>query len=55
MLINAGIERIVAVADYPDRLAKEMLAEAGVDVDIFDPETGATTSFPPGDLGQARS
>ncbi len=33
MLINAGIVRIVTDGDYPDDLAKEMLAEAGIQVD----------------------
>lgn len=30
MLINAGIERIVFVRDYPDELARRMLREAGI-------------------------
>ncbi len=34
MLINGGIVRIVAETDYPDQLAKEMLAEAGIQVDL---------------------
>ena len=38
MLINAGIVRIVAETDYPDKLAKEMLAEAGIQVDLMVPE-----------------
>jgi len=32
MLINAGILRVVYQGDYPDELAREMLAEAGVEV-----------------------
>jgi dCMP deaminase len=36
MLINGGITRIVAAEDYPDDMAKQMLAEAGVQVDICD-------------------
>ncbi|MCF6157660.1 MAG: cytidine deaminase [wastewater metagenome] len=43
MLVNAGIKRIVALADYPDPLAKEMLAMAGIKVEIVnldDPEQG---------------
>lgn len=35
MLINGGIVRIVADEDYPDDMAKEMLEQAGVAVDIF--------------------
>ena len=34
MCINAGIVRIVAGEDYPDELAKEMLQEAGIVVEI---------------------
>ncbi len=34
MLINCGVKRIVALSDYPDWLAKEMLQEAGVKVEI---------------------
>ncbi len=34
MLINAGIARVVAEGEYPDELAKQMLAEAGIEVDI---------------------
>lgn len=34
MLINAGIARVVAEGEYPDELAKQMLAEAGVEVDV---------------------
>jgi dCMP deaminase len=32
MLINAGIKRIVYQGDYPDKLALDMLDEAGVTV-----------------------
>jgi dCMP deaminase len=35
MAINAGIERIVTISDYPDALAKDFLAEAGVRVDVI--------------------
>jgi dCMP deaminase len=31
-LINAGIEKIVIFSGYPDRLAREMLDEAGVEI-----------------------
>ena len=34
MLINCGVVRIVADADYPDELAKEMLLEGGIQVDL---------------------
>jgi len=32
MLINAGITEIITLGDYPDRLAREMLEEAGMPV-----------------------
>ena len=35
MLINAGVVRIVAAGHYPDELAGQMLAEAGVAIDIL--------------------
>ena len=35
MLINAGVVRVVAQGEYPDELAKEMLAEAGVVVEML--------------------
>ena len=35
MAINAGVKRIVTTADYPDELAKEILAEAEVQVDVI--------------------
>ncbi len=36
MLINGGINRVVAGGDYPDEMAKEMLEEAGIEVTILD-------------------
>ena len=36
MLINGGIVRVVAAEDYPDEMAKQMLEEAGVVVDVFE-------------------
>lgn len=36
MLINAGIEEIVALGGYPDDLSKELLGEAGVKLRILD-------------------
>ncbi len=38
MLINGGIEHVVAGEDYPDEMAKQMLLDAGVIV--VAPETG---------------
>ncbi len=35
MLINAGIHRIVFEEGYADELAREMVAEAGIEVDQF--------------------
>jgi len=38
MLINAGIRRIVIREDYPDQLGKDLLAAAGIPIDVM-PET----------------
>ncbi len=35
MIINAGIKRIVIKDGYPDELAEEMLAEAGLKVELI--------------------
>jgi len=32
MLINAGVKRVVMLDDYPDELAKQMLAEAKIEL-----------------------
>ena len=41
MLINAGIVRIVYANPYPDELSLSLLAEAGVEVSIWEaPKTG---------------
>ena len=45
MLINAGVTRVVAQGDYADDLAKELLAQADVSVDIFDFERHKTVHF----------
>lgn len=36
MLVNAGIQRIVTITDYPDPLAKDILSMAKINVDIFE-------------------
>lgn len=36
MLINAGILRIVHKGGYPDQMAREMLAEAGIEIVAID-------------------
>jgi dCMP deaminase len=46
MIINGGIRRVVAQSDYADPLAKELLAEAKVKMEIFDPERRRTKPFP---------
>jgi len=38
MLINTGIERVVALGDYPDPLAKQLLTDADVQIELFDLE-----------------
>jgi len=35
MLINGGIEKVVAARDYPDELARQMLNEAGIELVIY--------------------
>lgn len=35
MLINAGITKVKIVEDYPDKMAKELFKEAGVDLVIL--------------------
>jgi dCMP deaminase len=45
ILINAGVKRIVAQSDYADDLGKELLLEAGVIVELFDPAQGKTVPF----------
>jgi dCMP deaminase len=37
MAVNAGVRRIVTTGDYPDKLAKEILSQAGVQVDFATP------------------
>lgn len=32
MIVNAGIKKVVFVGEYPDQLAKDILAEAGVEM-----------------------
>jgi dCMP deaminase len=32
MIINAGVERVVYLGDYPDDLGRELLSEAGVEL-----------------------
>lgn len=36
MIINSGIEKIIYKAGYPDNFAKELLAEAGVELVCFE-------------------
>ncbi|HOE92142.1 MAG TPA: deaminase, partial [Candidatus Cloacimonadota bacterium] len=40
MLINAEIRCVYIADDYPDELAKNMFAEAGVELILVDRETG---------------
>jgi len=54
MLINAGIVRIVAQSDYADALAKEMLSEAGVKVELYDNKKHKTKAFPLASSSKAR-
>lgn len=43
MLINGDVERVVCVGHYPDDLADEMLAEAGVRVEVVDAPSVTTS------------
>lgn len=36
MLINAGIRKLVAARAYPDPLSREMLDEAGIEINLMD-------------------
>ncbi|HPM01137.1 MAG TPA: deaminase, partial [Candidatus Cloacimonadota bacterium] len=40
MIINAEIRNVYIADDYPDPLAKEMFAEAGVELVLVDRENG---------------
>jgi len=37
MIINTGIVRVVAAADYPDSMARQMLEQAGVELAVLPP------------------
>lgn len=39
MMINAGVKRIVVLGGYPDALAREMLKEAGIEIEIKELDT----------------
>ena len=39
LIINAGIARVVYRCDYPDDFSKELLAEAGIQMQRYDPDT----------------
>jgi dCMP deaminase len=45
MLINANVRRIVFAGEYPDRLARDMLAEAGVVLERWEPHPPAPLSL----------
>jgi dCMP deaminase len=36
MLINAGIQKVIYLKGYADRLSMEMLAESGIEAYLFD-------------------
>lgn len=35
MLVNAGIKKIILAENYPDKLAKEIFQEAGIDISFI--------------------
>jgi len=37
MIINSGIGRVVCANSYPDKLARDMLDEAGVQLEVWEP------------------
>jgi dCMP deaminase len=43
MLVNARVARIVVEEGYPDRLASDLLREAGLEVEVISP-AGAPTA-----------
>ena len=36
MIINAGINRIVVEQGYPDKLARDILDESGLEIEMID-------------------
>lgn len=44
MLINAGIVRIVYANPYPDEFSRELLAEAGMEITIWESPASQTTT-----------
>lgn len=40
MIINTGIERVVASADYPDSFGREMLVQAGIELEVLGETAG---------------
>jgi deoxycytidylate deaminase len=54
MIINGGIRRVVAMSDYADQLAKELLREAKIRTEIFDEKSRKTKPFPLGNRAGRR-
>jgi len=46
MMINTGIVRCVAALDYPDPLARDMLKQAGVELDVLPRDLSESTQRP---------
>jgi deoxycytidylate deaminase len=44
MIINAGIQRVVCAQSYPDELARSFLAEAGIELVLWEPEPQSDAS-----------
>ncbi|HNU97214.1 MAG TPA: deaminase, partial [Candidatus Syntrophosphaera thermopropionivorans] len=40
MIINAEIQTVYVAEKYPDELAEKLLAEAGVELILYNPQTG---------------
>ena len=48
MIINAGIRRAVCASSYPDELARDMLQEAGVALEVWDSREEQDSKHVPG-------
>lgn len=47
MLIGVGVTRVVFLGAYPDKLALDLFAEAGIPLEQYDPETRQAKRYAP--------
>lgn len=45
MLIGVGVRRVVFLGEYPDRLAMDLFAEAGIPLERYNPDTRQTERY----------